>query len=231
MPNQSPPRPPPPEGHAEELRRAFGDAPHVAGWQMRILRAGEPSQQVFLIASGWACRERQLANDRRVILDIYLPGDVIGLDHLFTERSQDSIVTLTALSYFTLEREALERLLQNRTDLALHVMKRLAEERWRLERVAARGALLPAVMRAAAGLLHLHERRGAARTAGGGRLKVELPLTQAYLADYLGLNEVHLGRALRALSHSGAIQVLKAAVIVHAPGQLRSIVGANIDLV
>jgi CRP-like cAMP-binding protein len=219
------------EGHAEELRRAFGASPHVVGRQAHILRAGEPCRQVFLIASGWACRERQLAEDRRAVLDIYLPGDMIGLDHLFTERARDSIVTLTAFSYFALECEALERLLQNRADLALHAMKCLAEERWRLERVAARGARLPATTRTAAGLLHLHERRSAARTAGGGKLKIELPLTQARLADYLGLNEIHLGRALRALSHSGAIRAEKAAVIVRAPGQLQSILGGNVDLV
>jgi hypothetical protein len=63
----------------------------------RILRAGEmlatTGQNVGILhlRTGWACRFPDLANSRRAIVDVYIPGDVIWLDALLrTDRSKMS---------------------------------------------------------------------------------------------------------------------------------------------
>ncbi|MGG7382455.1 hypothetical protein ACQ7B2_28130, partial [Escherichia coli] len=35
---------------------------------------------VYHIQAGWACQFHDLAGNRRAIVDVYLPGDVVGLD-------------------------------------------------------------------------------------------------------------------------------------------------------
>jgi CRP-like cAMP-binding protein len=67
---------------ALELLRAFGSKPQ---WTQRgevLIRAGEPGPNLLLLASGWACREHLRADGDQVLLDLYLPGDLIGLDNL-----------------------------------------------------------------------------------------------------------------------------------------------------
>jgi hypothetical protein len=82
---------------APELQRAFpvrrrplacpaGDGTRH---RRRTARAHAPAP------SGWACRERSLPSGRQAILDLYLPGDLIGLEDIFDERAPDRVMALT----------------------------------------------------------------------------------------------------------------------------------------
>jgi hypothetical protein len=63
-----------------KLSTVFGSSPP------RLIEAGEllagaaSSNRIYHLRAGWACQIRDLANSRRAILDVYLPGDVIGID-------------------------------------------------------------------------------------------------------------------------------------------------------
>jgi CRP-like cAMP-binding protein len=213
------------------LRSAFDDVPSVATPLAAIVEAGDGCHDIFLLASGWTYRERRAAPGRRAILDVYVPGDLVGLDHLFAERAPDRIVALTMARYQRLDRSALEVLLR-RSDVARHLMRCFAAEKARLDRHATRLIGLPAIERLAAGLLHLHERalppRSGESPSHSSRAAISLPVTQHHLADYLGLSIVHLTRMLRALRDEGLVEVHNGGLIVHNPARLRAI--ARVDL-
>jgi CRP-like cAMP-binding protein len=213
------------------LRSAFGDVPCVATPLAAIVEAGDACQDVFLLASGWTYRERRAAPGRRAILDVYMPDDVMGLDHVFAERAPDRIVALTVARYHRLDRSALEVLLR-RSDVARHLMRCFAAEKARLDQHATRLNGLPAIERLAAGLLHLYERalppRSGESPGHTSRAAISLPLTLNHLADYLGLSIVHVTRTLRALRDEGLVEVHNAGLIVHDPARLRAM--ARVDL-
>ena len=215
------------------LLSAFGDVPSVAPPLATIMQAGEACHELFLVASGWLYRERRAAPGRRAILDIYMPGDLMGLDQLFAERSPDRITALTATRYHRLDRSALEAVLW-RSDVARHLMRCLAAEKGRLDQHATRLHQLTAIERTAAALLHLYERASA---PGSGespshdtRAAISLPLTQHHLADYLGLSIVHITRTLRALRDEGLLEVHNDDLILHNPARLRAIAQVDLNL-
>ena len=67
---------------ALELLRAFGDRPRLAKRGDTLIRLGETGVDILLMASGWACREHVRPNGNQAVLDLYLPGDLVGLDNL-----------------------------------------------------------------------------------------------------------------------------------------------------
>jgi CRP-like cAMP-binding protein len=181
--------------------------------------------KVFWLASGWACRERMLPDGRRAILDFYLPGDFIGLDHLFQQHASDSVVTLTESGYYALGCEALLALFRQNSAIALELMRLVTEEKQRLERHATRIARLPAMERSVAALRHLCERLALARGADklrGDSAGYKLPLSQQILADYLGLNIIHLNRTLKALRVADVLRTESGRIVI---GDLQRLVG------
>ena len=76
-----------------------------------MLKAGEllggagASEAIYRLRAGWACQFHDLANGRRVILDIYLPGDVIGLYVGVNARPLEEVLTLTAATIETIPGE------------------------------------------------------------------------------------------------------------------------------
>src|SRR5262249_49780395 len=78
-----------------KLIDAFGSSvPH-------ILKAGEIpgatglSGELLRLRTGWACQFADITSGRRAIVDVYLPGDVIGLDTLLRNRPLKNVLVLT----------------------------------------------------------------------------------------------------------------------------------------
>jgi CRP/FNR family transcriptional regulator len=209
-----------PERTDAELRRAFGSRLRVVKRHAPLVNPGDRERSIFLLASGWACRERQLPDGDRVVLDLYLAGDLIGLDQLFTQDASDSIVALTPAGYLSLEREAFKRFLMQQPAVSLHLVQLIIEERRRLDESRIQLARLNAVERAAAFLLNVYDRlerrsikgpRGV-RERRGGRVEFAFPLTQQRLAEYLGLHPIHVNRTLRTLRING-IAIIESGVV------------------
>jgi CRP/FNR family transcriptional regulator, anaerobic regulatory protein len=212
---------------ALELLRAFGEKPRFAKRGEILIRVGEPGADLLLLASGWACREHLRPNGDQAVLDLYLPGDLIGLDNLIDEEALDSIVALTAAGYYTLKQKAFELLLLRNPGIGLHVVKRAVEERRRLDEQRVELAGLNAVQRTAAFFVHLCERlqkRGMG-IESDDRTKFHLPLTQQRLAEYLGLHPIHLNRTLRALREDAIANIGCGEVTIHSMNRLRRIAG------
>jgi CRP-like cAMP-binding protein len=212
---------------ALELLRAFGERPRFAKRGEILIRVGEPGADLLLLASGWACREHLRPNGDQAVLDLYLPGDLIGLDHLIDEEALDSIVALTAAGYYALKRKAFELLLMRNPAVGLHVVKRAVKERRRLDEQRLELACLNARHRTAAFLLHICERlqKHGISTQRNDEANFILPLTQQRLAEYLGLHPIHLNRTLRALREEAIASVGCGEATIHSMSRLRLMAG------
>jgi CRP/FNR family transcriptional regulator, anaerobic regulatory protein len=180
-----------------KLKAIFGSLPS------RPLRAGEllggpdASDAVYRLRAGWACQFRDLANRRRAIIDVYLPGDVIGLDGNMHTRPLEEVLTLTAAIIETIPAEdALVELMADRS-IALYVAFLLGLRQRRSDRLLAAISGLDARGRLAMMLLDFYKRLRRRKLISGSIYN--LPLTQVQIGNYLGLTVVHINRVLRSL--------------------------------
>jgi len=211
-----------------DLQRAFGSGSRrlVADRGREIVTAGVACQHLFQLKSGLACRQRPFSEGGQAVLDLYRPGDFIGLDSLFFAPALDTVFALTNVSYWVLDHGALNRLMQA-PRVALQLMRHMAEEKQRVDTIAILLGQLKARERTAALLLFLWRRlRPASGRAATGENEAGLPFTQKQLADYLGLDVIHLNRVLGGLRNSGALKFRKGVIIVKDLAQLEQIAGA-----
>jgi CRP-like cAMP-binding protein len=166
-------------------------------------RRGAPSRAI-LVLSGWVSEERTLADGRRQILRLVLPGEIAGS----REHQVEAVSDLTALTDLLVADVSPLRtaVCEGRSggDVA-DAWRKMAERREEeaLRHVVRLGRLT-AVERTGQLLVELHERLSAAGLANGPVMP--MPLTQEQLSDHLGLSVVHLNRILQQLRREGFIE-------------------------
>jgi CRP-like cAMP-binding protein len=153
-----------------------------------------------------------LANGRRAIVDVYLAGDVIGLDTVLGTRPLEKILTLTALTIQKIPAEdALIQLMAHRP-IALYVSWLLGQRQRRTDRLRAATSCLDARGRLAMMLLDFYERLLHRRLISGSIYN--LPLTHIQIGQYLGLTVMHINRVLPALHHEQVVHLEKHCVTI-----------------
>ncbi|MET0338437.1 MAG: Crp/Fnr family transcriptional regulator [Caulobacter sp.] len=176
---------------------------HPAGMDLSTEGDAPPIPRIIL--SGWACRQRGLADGRRQILAFLLPGDAVGIPPqniggVFC--STTAITAVTSISGAAV-REAALRLTAHPSGVAIACVRACAMEEARLFDHVVRLGRQSALERVAHLLLELHERLAVVGLAFENRFP--MPLTQEVLADALGLSIVHVNRTLQQLRRSGLI--------------------------
>jgi CRP-like cAMP-binding protein len=213
------------------LQQAFdrGSRQLVINQGGAIVTAGVTCKHVFQLKSGLAIRQRPLRDGGRAILDLYFPGDLIELDSLFFAPPLDTVLALTRVSYRALDHAALNRLMQE-PRITLQLMRHLVEEKQRLDVIAILLGQFKARQRTAALLLliwrRLKKTLGTANT-DENEDRASLPITQKQLADYLGLDVIHLNRTLGSLRNSGALRFRRGAIVIKNVTQLKQIAGTS----
>jgi hypothetical protein len=61
-----------------------------------LAAAARSSGVIYQLQAGWACQFRNFSDGSRAIVDIYLPGDVIGLDAGLRTRPVEDVMALTS---------------------------------------------------------------------------------------------------------------------------------------
>ena len=194
-----------------DLLRSLGDRRErrVAGEE--IVAEGEHASRPQFIVSGWACRQRVLADGRRQIFSILLPGDGIGFSR--SQRAElASVHALTAVE--TVDAGPVLSAVQ--TGRAPGVARALAaieplEQMLLLDQMVRLGRQT-AYERVAHLLLELQRRLEIAGL--GDSQRFPLPLTQEILADALGLSMVHINRTLQQLRREGLIELRSGVAIL-----------------
>ncbi|MGR2737526.1 Crp/Fnr family transcriptional regulator [Billgrantia sp. Q4P2] len=152
---------------------------------------------------GWAFSYRELENGTRQILDIYLPGDIIGLrEFAFSQRLAGVQMIEDGEICFFPHRNLVDIFRQSFTltsilfAIASRQQVMLTERLVNLARRSARQKL-------AHFLLEMCQRTK--QTHGDGCESFRLPLSQEILADLLGLSPVHVSRTFTTLSDEGLV--------------------------
>jgi len=179
------------------LERAASEHVRRLGPREDIVCEGDAPGEIHLILSGWACRSKHLEDGRGAILAFLLPGDLCDPNSFLLGAMDHSVSALTSVTVAGIPRPLFE-------DLMLH-HSRIAQALWGAALVDAaiqREWTLNLSQRTAyERLCHLLcelflRLRDVGLTQG---LSCELPVTQAKLAEAIGLTTVHLNRTLQEL--------------------------------
>ena len=166
---------------------------------------------LYTLFSGWAFRFKTLPDGRRQILNFLLPGDLLGLQSKLFEHSDHGVEALTDVVLCAFARAKIWNVFATHPQLAFDLTWLGAREESLVDDGLLSAGRRTAAERLAALLLQLYRRAEAVGLHRDGG--VELPLTQAHLADALGLSQVHVNRTMQALR--------RAQLLEHRGGTLR----------
>ena len=164
----------------------------------------DPAQDFFTLSQGWAFSYRQLEDGARQILEVYLPGDVIGLREYAFHQRLTGVQMIEDGTICRFPHARLTDIFQQSTTLtsilfamASRQQVLLTERLVNLSRRSARQKLAHFIM-------EMYERL--AKTTGRQEdHSIRLPLSQEMLADVLGLSPVHVSRTFSALDEEGLL--------------------------
>jgi len=172
-----------------------------------LAAASGPSEGIYRLRAGWAYQFRDWSTDRRIIVDVYLPGDVIGLDTILRTRRPEQVLTLTSGTIEMIPaQDVLTKVFADRL-AALYIARLLCQRQRRVERYLAAVSSLDARSRLAMMILDFYTRLRRRGLLAG--LVYSLPLTQTQIGNYLGLTVVHVNRVLRALRDEQIVNLEK----------------------
>jgi CRP-like cAMP-binding protein len=168
-----------------------------------LVQEGQRDERLFTLLSGWAFRFKALPDGRRQILNFLLPGDLIGLQGRLFDEAPHGVEALSAVTLCAFTRERTWEVFREYPALAYDLTWLCAHE----ERLIDEGLLSvgrrTALERVAVLIAHLWSRARQLELVADGLLP--FPLTQAHIADALGLSAVHTNRTLQILRRRGLL--------------------------
>ena len=162
-----------------------------------MVHQGQSRQQAYVLAEGWACSYRLLADGGRQIIDFQIPGDFLGLRSVLFRTAGQSVEPVTMMQASPFGASDLTEIFARNPRLGTAVLWAASrDDSMVVEHLVGIGRR-NAVERTAHLLLEL----GARLTLVGLGTKAgyDCPLSQYLLADALGLSAVHVNRVLRDL--------------------------------
>jgi CRP-like cAMP-binding protein len=107
-----------------------------------LFRGGQPNVVLYRLRDGWAYRFRDLADGHRAIMDVYVPGDIIGLDSLLRKTNVRTLTT-AAIEVIVVKQSVAQLLTEGCT--AFYIWRLLNEHQSRADRLLAAILWTPAV--------------------------------------------------------------------------------------
>lgn len=209
---------------ADEAAQLLSVRQRVYAPDSTIVHQGDPSNTVRVVRSGWVISAVELENGTRQIIDVFLKGDIIEPMTI----GRLSHVSLHAVDYVTVLEfpfEGIGLLLARWPDKAQHLAAATARLRAiRMERIVSLGRR-DATKRTAHLFLELAERSVSA--PAGPTIEFECPLTQADVADILGMTAIHINRTLRELRELQYVTFRNGSVVIHEKRRLGEFAGFN----
>lgn len=178
--------------------------PAEAGAGALLWEERDRAAEFCTLRSGWAYSYRHLENGTRQILEVFLPGDIIGLrEFAFSQRLAGVRMIEDGVVCRFPHHRLLELFRQSFT--LTSVMFAISSRQQvlmteRLVNIARRSAR----QKLAHFLLETCQRLKQTAAPEGGE-DLRLPLSQELLADLLGLSPVHVSRTFSALSEDGLV--------------------------
>ena len=170
-----------------------------------LRREGEALDRLHVLVDGWACRTKLLVDGRRQIPMLLLPGDICDLDGLESPRLPYGVITLTPCRVAVWSHHALATVMRDHPSIGAALLRlALVENAMMTQGIVVLGRHC-AREKVAHLLCEIVVRLEAVGRAEPDRY--DLPLTQAEMADVLGLSSVHINRVLQDLRGAGLIHL------------------------
>ena len=166
-----------------------------------IMVEGEEAIGLYTIFSGWTFRYKELRSGGRQLLDILLPGDLIGLQSEMTGILNHSVKAVTDVRVCRLDGRLFHNLFETQPALMEALVATLLVEEQRADaRILLLGRQYPAER---LGYFFFELRERLQRRGRSADDSIELPLTYQHLADLVGVSRSQLGASLRELPQRG----------------------------
>lgn len=161
-----------------------------------VVHEGERLEASTLLLDGMMCRLKDLADGKRQITQIHVAGDFVDIHGFTLKRLEHEVMALTDCKISLVPHEHIRQLIERWPRLGRLYwfstnLDAAMNREWELS-LGQRSA----VERLAALLCELHVRLGVVGKANG---RFNLGMSQAQLADSLGMTAVHVNRTLRML--------------------------------
>jgi CRP-like cAMP-binding protein len=162
-----------------------------------LIADGYEYRKICFVKDGYAVRYKLLRNGKRQILNVILPGDVVGLPGSFYERAVYSVTAISDLRMNVCSLDAYVQLCYRHPQYGLALTWIAVQEATTYaEHVIDVGRRTP-IERLSHFLLELHDRL---KTVGRAeKARFTLPFSQEVIADVLGLSVPHLNRMMQQL--------------------------------
>ena len=188
-----------------------------------LIREGDRPGHVFVILEGWACRYKILPSGTRQVLAFLMPGDCCDLHVGLLEEMDHCIQAITPAVVATISRLEMDAIMTENPKIAKALyIAQLVDEGTMRAWITSMGRR-SSIERVAHLMCELYLR---ARNIGlVCEPQFALPLSQALLADSLGMTAVHLNRVLKELRLSGAMTLQRGSLVISDAAKLVRIAG------
>ena len=167
-----------------------------------IIAPGAEKPELYTLLSGWAFRYKELPDGRRQILNVLLPGDLVGLQSAMFDAAQNGVEALSDAVLCILPRAKVWSLFQGMPDLAFDITWLGSREEMHVDDSLLSVGRRNAAERIAAFIIGL-SRRAAALGLADADGSFAFPLQQTHVADAIGLSLVHTSKTLAKLRRLG----------------------------
>ena len=203
-----------------EVDAKFHERGYAAGEP--VFAAGDPADELFVVARGELKWVRHTAEGRDVLLDMLVPGEFFGsLPLLGDDVHPDTVRAQTACCVLAVAAADFQAVLRRYPPVALrvleHVAQRLREAQDHIRHLSASTA----DRRIAAILLRLADKLGEQAPGGG----VVIPLSQQDLAEMAGTTLETVNRTLKDFREAGAVATGRGRIVVSHVGALARVAG------
>lgn len=178
-----------------------------------LLHRGRPCQTVYMLTRGWTCSYHLLQDGDRQIVNLQLPGDVLGLQGLFLGVLSLSFHAVTDVEVLEAPASDFMDALKRNSQIAASVYRAALRD----EAIIVEHLTNLAGGDATQSLAHFLLETGVRLSQVGlaSEAGYLCPLSQDQIADVLGLSSVHVNRVLRHFREEGLLTLRDGFVRFH----------------
>ncbi|MBI1202445.1 MAG: helix-turn-helix domain-containing protein [Rhodopseudomonas sp.] len=203
--------------------RVIQSSVHKALAGQMILHPRESSDDVMFICSGQAMSSIGLADGRRQIFEVLLPGDLVLWTALFEPMTGRLLEALDDTVYRKLKRSEFKMLLSEYPDFFATFMRFSAFQKNQCDQLALSLGRRNAAQRIARLILELAKRFAERGLISDGTFR--FPLRQRHIADATGLTPVHTSKVLRHLRQDHIVEFKDRSLRILDMARLRQVAG------
>jgi CRP/FNR family transcriptional regulator len=212
-----------------KLKSIMKDSVHSLPAGHVLIQTGSDHGYIYRLRSGWACRNRAIADGRDQIILIFVPGDLFAVKSLFLTRHPDSVELLSAAVVERIHHDKLREAYSADADIATRCLWQVIEEERRLHSWVFGLGQASAEERLAMLVLDLRGRLALASAISMEAHSFEFPLTQVQISEYLGITPVHANRVVRAFREREIVVFQNGRAVIQDFAELRRIAQPLMD--